>query len=410
MALLGLLTATSPRDDALDVARAWLKAGGQSLMARNIRLLRRVGTERILVYAGSLAGPGGDSRLVELRRDHPDVEVVLSGPDLAARVEADDTVLLMEEGVVIDERILAAVVPGAAPHAIAVWPADGVHGTRAVRLDPIFSFASVIRTKGETVRSIARGLGDWDLTQTLVRTALGSGQAQLVDMSAQPGPELVWQPIAAGADEESATETLLDGGGRLAQRPHWPEQLLYARPQSWFAEALAPTAVTPLHLAIGLGVAGLTAIIFAALGWRWPSLLIMLLLPLLMGGARLLGVVRAALPPRWDALANQAVLSGLCLWLLAFGYGLGTVSLVCAFWLISLLLSEAALPAVAANTAKGWSDRLDPLTASWSTLPITLLPFALLGWWQTGVIAMTAHGVISWALLLRRQRRGQAAA
>ena len=134
---------------------------GRSTLERQVRQVRLAGVARVIT----------------LGEPYPDTEAT-SAAGLASRVSDEDLVLVMTPGLVVDERIISAVV--AAAPALATWPGDR-HGVE--RIDASTVFAGVAVYPGRLVRKIAAGLGDWDLHSTLLRMALQDRGIGRIDLS-----------------------------------------------------------------------------------------------------------------------------------------------------------------------------------------------------------------------------------
>jgi 1L-myo-inositol 1-phosphate cytidylyltransferase / CDP-L-myo-inositol myo-inositolphosphotransferase len=297
MALIGLISVARPREDLPGVPRASLMAGGITLLERNVRLLQAAGAAKIYALV-DLPSPRIATVLEKLRLSNEVVQVP-QALDLASLLEVGDRVVMIEEGVLVDHRLVRAIVD-AAETAIAVWPVATPQGGRAVRLDSHHGFGSVFVCRSDVVRTVCKGLGDWDLEQTLLRAVTGDADVVFVDASAltpadtslQRDVALVWQPMSAHPDEDVAMDLLVDGA--QSANLSWPEHFLHPVVENAAVRTLAATAIAPLHV---FGVAllvGLAASVAFAYGWMWSGCLLALLVSPLEGVQRKLARVRVA--------------------------------------------------------------------------------------------------------------------
>ena len=102
------------------------------------------------------------------RRADPDVTVAHGAAAVANAVMDDDRVLSLDEGLVVDERAISAVVAGEGT-AIAVWPEGAERPIAAERIAADSFFAGIGCFPGRLVRTVAGRLGDWDMQATLLR-------------------------------------------------------------------------------------------------------------------------------------------------------------------------------------------------------------------------------------------------
>ncbi|MGI4876576.1 MAG: hypothetical protein ACRYG4_03740, partial [Janthinobacterium lividum] len=158
--------------------------GGLTTLERQTRQVRRAGIARVLVV--------GDGPL-----------------DWAT---LNDDIIVIDPGVVLDDRIVAAIASAAAP-AIATWSATSGRG--AERIDANDTAAGIARYPAALVRDTAASLGDWDLAPTLLRAALIAGATRidcaglpLFDAKLGRDVALVWARPETADGAEQATAAL----------------------------------------------------------------------------------------------------------------------------------------------------------------------------------------------------------
>jgi 1L-myo-inositol 1-phosphate cytidylyltransferase / CDP-L-myo-inositol myo-inositolphosphotransferase len=296
MAYIAVITALQPRADLPAHPRASLEAGGISLLERNVRLLRQAGAETIYILTDdqfAVLAP-----MVSALGKDKDIKLIDSPLVLTNALADEDNVIVLDEGVLLDERLIAAVAGEEAPHTIAVFPSLAPEHERAVRIDPEYSFASVLKAPGKTVRDVCRGLGDWDFVHTLLRSVAADPQAQMCAVSSldtyavdrRRTLPILWQPMKTAADQQVAQQRLID-----AAQPHggdWVSRYLLAPLENGLAPHLLPRPVPAAALRAAALVLSLAAAVAFVFGWLWSGLLVVLLVGPLIGLADKLARIR----------------------------------------------------------------------------------------------------------------------
>jgi 1L-myo-inositol 1-phosphate cytidylyltransferase / CDP-L-myo-inositol myo-inositolphosphotransferase len=275
MTMIGLLSLSQPRADLPALPRAELLAGGISLLERHVRQLKILGATRVMIV-GEFADAATHStlssiiiRLAELG----DIETLASPLDLVSLLEDDDTVILIEDGTLIDQRILKKLSAEPTQNTVLIWPIATPEAEKSVQLGPDMTFAGALRCQGRIVRKIARGLGDWDLEQTLVRAVIAEPDCETLDLSETHNT--VWNLLRAQTDVQPALTALMSAqpkksGDFIERFLHIPLASLIIKPL--MATSLKPDYFSILRILFGIG-AGIT--FFA--GWLWTGLLLILI-------------------------------------------------------------------------------------------------------------------------------------
>jgi hypothetical protein len=409
MALVGLLTANNPRDDDVGSVRAAVRIADQTLLERQTRMLMAAGVDRVILYAGP-AEPLAERWLAAVQQRLPALEVVRSGPDIVGRVHPDDQVMLIEEGVVLSAMVVRAVIAARAQdvHVLATWPAESPQGAEAVRLDRDSAFGSVLLTTGEATRAVARGLGDWDLTQTLVRTALGSGRAHRIDLDSLTEPDgspVLWQPVSS----QQALRNLTGRVVALADPPRAdPVSAAVIQPLERALAGLVMEQSGPVLAvwvaALVLGLAGASAMLT---GWSGGGLIALLVAASLDRVARLVADVRLD-TSRWVGHAGD--LSGQLAMSLPSLLAMGVSLQLGHGWpvLVGLSASAFLLLAGLVRPAEGQLSRIGrigvwvaPATRGLLALCIMALLVGLLLSWPAAVAAVWALAAVGLLIALR---------
>lgn len=369
------------------------------LLERNVRLLRNAGAQTIYILTDdqfAVLAP-----LVSQLGKAQDIKLISSALDLTNNLADDDSIMVLDEGVLLDERLIAAVAADEAPYCIAAFPSLAPEHERAVRIDPEYSFASVLKAPGIAVRDVCRGLGDWDFVHTLLRAVAAHPEVQML-----AAPELdtyvvdrrrtlpmLWQPMKAAGDQATALGQLID-----AAQPHvidWPARFLHPPLENGLLRVLVAKAVGPAWLALLMIAAGVLAVGCFAAGWLWPALLLVLAYGPLEGMMAKLAQfqLRNARLDRLVPASGLLVEIG-CYAALAwhFSYNNDKSTAWAVFFILCLCrLATMALHAFylgftgrALDDAGPVDQRIRLFAACRNTVFWTCLPFAVLGSWWMG--------------------------
>jgi 1L-myo-inositol 1-phosphate cytidylyltransferase / CDP-L-myo-inositol myo-inositolphosphotransferase len=280
MAYIAVVTALQPRADLPAHPRASLEVGGMMLLERNIRLLRQAGAQTIYVLTDdqfAVLAP-----LVSELGKAKDIKLIGNALDLTNSLVDDDSIMVLDEGVLLDERLIAAVAADDQPHCIAVFPSLAPEHERAVRIDPEYSFASILKAPGKAVRDVCRGLGDWDFVHTLLRAVAAQPDAQMLAVSSldvyvedrRRTLPILWQPMKSAADETIATSLLIDA--TQAHVLDWPARFLHPPVENIGLRFLLAKAANPVWPILSQVAVGALSMGCFAAGWLWAGLLLIL--------------------------------------------------------------------------------------------------------------------------------------
>jgi len=273
-----LIFADQTAADSEDL-RSLLVAGGLTLIERQLRQLERAGISRVYVVSRQkrvvLEGA-----LKRARGVPADVEVV--SPDEfhpAALWKIDEPVLLLEEGVVIDKRIIAAACgnPDSNERRLAVFPGHSVvvgksHGLKLQAAEQDYLFASAARVWGGDV---AHAQSDPDFAKAplkaVLKAAIAAAPPELVDVTQLPTylpdrrrkVEVVWRPVTTGGEARKATRAIIAATQKGVL--DWPAQYLHPWFEDLLVEVLCPAPVTPNM------ITALTAVGGIAVAWLFAT-------------------------------------------------------------------------------------------------------------------------------------------
>jgi hypothetical protein len=371
MAQIALLTALQPRADLPALPRALLQAGGVSLLERTICLLRARGINDILL----LTDPAMDHAASELASMSARYKIksVARALDLVNELDDDHAVLLIQEGLLLDHQIIDACLHATEEEAITVFPEGTAQFAMASRLDPRHAFAGVLKTQGEALRHICRGLGDWDLLQTMLRAM--AAEARLVVVV--PSSSLLWQQASAASDEANLLDLVVDNDSH--QRGAGPVAKLFAPLSRLVSRLLLPRGVRPWMIRLCAAAMAIVACIAAASGALFAGIILMLLA---LAVATFSQRISDQLVLPVHALAQHSVVAaaGLLFWLcIAFGLNIADHGAALALLILCASLTSYFRSFFAALTQADLRDGhlIDRLVGHWGYSTVTGLLLAL---------------------------------
>lgn len=319
----------------------------------------------------------------------------------------DDLVLMLAPGLVVDERIVAAVI--AAAPCVATWPDRGVE-----RIDAETMAAGVAVYPGALVRRIAATIGEWDLHSTLLRAALADGITR-VDLAGLPlyAPArrrevpMTWAVPATGEEAAAATTMVI----KAAQKGilDWPARFIHPPIEDGLVRLLGPTPITPNMVTLLVAAISLGAGVAFAYGWLWTGLVLALVSGPLDGVDGKLARARVEFS-KWGDLEHVLDKIAEYGWYLALA-GHFAVTRGHAPWLVAALIILFALAEALAgeffrrftgaqiDDAGDFERRFRLISGRRNTFFWTLIPFAALGAWYAGFVAIAVYAVATFFVM-----------
>ncbi len=386
MTLAALIAAYHEAADEGGGLRATLPVAGRTLLERQARLAQSARADPIIVVAHDQPRELADA-VNHLRAEGLDVILAAGAAEAAKAVEAGDRLLIIADGVLVDEADVERLLALGAPALLTV--PDAFPEDRFERIDAQSRWAGMAVVSGELLKHTAAMLQDWDLQSTLLRRAVQTGARQLA-LADPAGPHLL---AALRASD------LADLQGRLLERSggfqrDWVSRYLLAPLEVAGLRRLMVTSATPAQLWMGnLALTALCAVAFSR-GWLWAGLLLFLLGTPLAGVAERLGRLRAD-SARRDGWLVRLIrpLSGIALLTLAYALwpsqGWGTLVLA-----VSTIAFVVALEGEKGRERSSSEVFLaEPKGMGW-----LMLPFAATGQWVAGLgaLALYAAGSFFW--------------
>jgi len=260
MAHRALIFITVPTKDNPGLPRAFLKVGGISLLERQLRMLKRLGIEDVTLVAGEFLSAVENAKF----RRGPEKIKILNLPDMKpeGHFPKGEKVLVLEAGVLIDERIMKAVLAKKSRRAIAVYPEKTViygkgYGLKLKTAKGEKLFASAATVLGEDIiKAFAtRGFQETPLPN-LLKTGLAMAASPFVDISKLPtyladrrrDLEIMWRPVGKQSETGKATRAQI----ATAQKGclDWPARWIHPFFENLTVELISPFPITPNHITL----------------------------------------------------------------------------------------------------------------------------------------------------------------
>lgn len=374
--------------------RATLPIAGRTLLERQARIAQAVGATHIIVVAEDRPSELA-AAVNRLRDDGLDVLLAVGVAQAAKAVQAEDRLLLIADGVLVDESDLERLLKADGPGLLTV--PDSFPDDRFERIDAQSRWAGAALVSGELLKHTANMLQDWDLQSTLLRRAVQTGAVQF-PLSDPTAPHLL--AALSATDLTDLQVRLVERSGEFQR--DWVSRYLLAPLEVAGMRRVMATSVTPDQLRLGaLALTALSALAFSR-GWLWAGLLLFLFGTPLAGVGERLGRLRA------DGVRRDGWLSGLMppvagAALLALAYALwpgkGWGTLVLAASILAFLV---ALEGEKRRGGLSFEVFLaEPKGMGWS-----LLPFAATGQWVAGLGALAFYAAGSFFWLQRGPKSG----
>jgi hypothetical protein len=386
--LAALIAAYHEADSPVGTLRATLPLAGRTLVERQARLAAAAGADPIVILVERLP-PELVAAIDRMRIEGISAAVARSPDEAAEAIEPGDRVLVMADGLILDESHVARISDASAPAVLTMddHAGDGRHE----RIDPHSLWAGLAMVDGQMLRRTTSSLGDWDLQSTLLRLAVQSGARQFALRGDPADARLV--VAERGADLAEVHASIIESAS--AARGSWVSRYLLAPLEQFATRLLMPTAVSSGWLYVSAAMMTALGSLLFARGWLGAALGVILLATPLDGIAQRLAILRMqpAEPPDWWGY-TYPLLSGLALAALAYalvplkGWGCIPIAAAAAAFFIALKveLRGEEMP------SEQWLA--EPKAMSW-----LILPFALSGTWIAGLSAIAAYaaGSFFWA-------------
>ena len=379
---LGALIAAYQEDDSGGL-RALLPLSGRTLMEYQVRCAAAAGAAPIVVMVERIPQALNEA-FERLRAEGVPVLPISDPNEGATRFEPGSSILLIGDGVVPPAELLNQLAEEREP-AVATVPDDELHAGFE-RIDGRSRWAGVAMVDGRTLGATVSMLGDWDLQSTLLRRALQDGALQL---PVAPG---VGEPLLAeGTDDLADFEKYLFHAS-VGARDDWASRYILPVIEQFATQRLLQTSIKPEWLVSAALVLMVAAAFCFSRGWLWPAVGLMVAsTPLDLIGARL-ATLRLK-PIKSRSIARRLLWPAAALSLLALGWwlsrhGAGWGAFFAALTAVAFAEADRVERGNADVPGKQWLfSRRNAIIGG--------IPFAILGYWTTYLVAIAAYAAVS---------------
>jgi hypothetical protein len=400
MALGALISAYQEASGGSGELAATLPLAGRTLVEYQARLAQAAGASPVVLLVERM--PASLIAAVDrLTGEGVAVQLARSSREAADHFAADDSVLVLADGLFADAPSLDRVATAGGPAVLTL--ADNIGLDAFERLDAGQRWAGLALTDGAELAATAAMLGDWDMQSTLLRRLVQHGARHLA-APVGPGAPMLLVARAPGDLVDAQRHILASARGA---RVDWVERYLTPILEEFAVDRLMGTGMRPrwlLMLALVLTAGAVTLFLGGARGWALAALV--LAVPMDGIGDRL-GALRMRPLGRGDKLRRYTSYAALAA-LAAAGVDLARDI---AGWgaLATAAAAIAFLHAGAVERGRG-APQAPPWLATRKTCILAALPFGLAGLWTLGLVAVAGYAAASFLWLQRRTgRKGLAA-
>lgn len=390
--LTGLIFATEDASDRPDQLAAALPFGGSTLVEFQARMLLAVGVGHILVAVERVTPElvGAINRIA--RRGVP-VDTVRSARDAADRLHPLAQVLVLADGLVTTEAVLALMAGESGDALLVTSDARALPGLERVGADAVW--AGVARLSAGCIDQTAALPRDYDFGSTLLRVAAQGGARQVT---------LPFDATTTGHGLERDSQALKRRNdavvaAHLASRPTWVDRFVHAPVSRRLLPLLAARGATALTVAGGAVAVLAVALVLMAIGWSAAGLLLVIV----ANAALMTGSVLSWMRDDEKQARVQAYIGhgGTAAAVLLLGRGLSAGWGTASGLILAVIL--VVLAALMERAALGRPRRL--WWATTAAYPLLLWPFVLPGYGGVGLGIAGCYAAISLAATIESLRR-----
>lgn len=397
----GLLFALSTRSDA-NAPRAGLVAGGIPVLVRQMRQLKALGVTDFLVLASEGFG-ALEARLAQEARRCGLTLVWATTPEPLAGIVRERSLLVLDEGLLIDERLLEAFDEAASLHDYSTGPLLSQWSTRGGALGGVAFFPADSIDPGKLGAGGTRLPRDSRALAGSARAEVGRFDFSQLDTyapSRRRRVPMLWRFPDSAEGAQAATAELLAAAQKGCL--DWPARFIHPPVENLLTRLLLPTPVTPNTLSLAIFFAGLFGAWLFAIGQVWPAMILALVIGPLDGVDGKLARTRHEFS-KWGDLEHVGDKIVEYLWYAGIAAWIGTAWAwaVCAL-IVFFALAEALQGEIFRRlTGRQLDDagvierRFRLISGRRNTFLWTLVPFGLAGLWHWGFVTIAAYAVVT---------------
>lgn len=277
--------------------RSLLLAGGLSVIERQLRQLKNLGIKKVCILSFSMREILQEA-LRHAKAIPSDIEILSSHefhPEALCKPE--EKLLLIEEGVILDKRILSASIGTSSTHErrLAVFPGNAVVigkglGLKLQAAQQDYLFASAACVCGYDVK---RAFADTEFIKSplksVLKAAILSGPVELVDVTELPtyipdrrrNVDILWRPVTTHEESRKATAAIIEATQKGVL--DWPAKYIHPYIEDVLVRLLCPLSVTPNMITVFTAFGGIAVAWLFVSGYLGFGLLGALLIGILDG-------------------------------------------------------------------------------------------------------------------------------
>ena len=367
-----------------------LKIGGLNSARRMTHALRAAGCTRAFIAANALQSmaPAALGRAAR----GLDVSIVPTAAPL--EMQEEGACLLVPADLLVDQRILTAMLADSAPFVFIAGPKDSNVGIGKVPSDWLREKAPLTLDYGTFQDLIAMARADAKTVDIRSLDAYMPSHRRVVPM--------MWQPVTTPAEAKVAFDTLLDAAQKGVQ--DWPAWYIHRPIEHFITARLTSTPVTPNQITVIGAVVGLAAAWLFAQGVFLVALILALAVGVLDGvdgklaRVKLMTSTVGELEHVVDKIVEYFIYFGMAHYFAKTGYGAAPYVMAGALVLFHLA-DEVQLEFFRRMSGKFLCD-FSPFDRGFrmidgrrNTQLWTFIPFLLFGAWFAGFCMICAYGI-----------------
>ncbi|MGD8326112.1 MAG: CDP-alcohol phosphatidyltransferase family protein [Sphingomonadales bacterium] len=421
-----IITARLPRLDGRERPRSLISCGGLSLLERQLRQLARAGIEEVCVLALDFALEIG-SALQSMKKIPSTVALVQNPKELMDLVRDGGDILFLDDALLVDDRILKAVIHNEASTVLATDTKAVAVGFRAsenlLGADSTEHFVGIAKLPSALISAQAPNAPAGDFLTLLLQAANFEKDRVLFDISSLPlylpdrrrDVPLLLHRVSEKEGAENGANALI----AMAQKGtlDWPARFIHPFFENLITKALLNTPVTPNQVTLVTGVFGFGATYLFATGHMLIALAIALVLGVLDGvdgklaRTKMLTSRVGELEHILDKLVEYSWYFGIAFALQRQGSDATVYSLALLIMLFAwseVVLSEffRRLSGVQLDDAGDFERKFRLIggrrnTFFWSVIPFAIMDMWLAAMWFLAIYSILTTFVMQWRFIVR---------
>ncbi|WP_417319424.1 CDP-alcohol phosphatidyltransferase family protein [Emcibacter sp.] len=401
------------------LARNLIPVGGITLLERQLKTLEKIGVREVHLVTDWFVAEL-EKEILSYPRKPEAVHIHRTkeapGKILEGNTEQDSW-LLLEEGVLVDDRIITSVIEKNAGTVIAVMNREDFQNNQLSYGIPLSLrgqnsvFASVAKISGQTMQTHAEKLNSLEHLKEAVESLSNSNDCEIFEISSIPlylpnrrrDVDLIWLPVMRPKDGVKGTEALLNNAQKGTL--DWPAWFIHRPIENWIVKHICNLPITPNQVTVVTGILGLYIMYLFATGNMALGLAGALAVGVLDGvdGKLARTKMQQTKIGELEHLVDKVVEYG---WYFAIAAALSTTYGYAPWVMAATLVLFHLADEVQSEFFRRMSDRQICDTGKFdrrfrmiggrrNTQMWALIPFGIFGAWYAGFIFICCYGIIT---------------